>query len=104
MLPYLTLALKLEPYILEQSIMPLSSILLKEPSIKYDNLCVSNLNKFELMFSPDYQGAGNFEQKYDKNGNIIITVDGYTFKPDLSFMNDHAVCKYCGLIYTWDYE
>ena len=41
---------------------------------------------------------------YDKNGNIIITVDGYTFKPDLSFMNDHAVCKYCGLIYTWDYE
>ena len=63
-----------------------------------------SVDKFELMFSPDYQGAGHFEQKYDKDGKIVITVDGYTFKPDLTFMNEHAVCKYCGLIYTWDYE
>ncbi|MBQ7450146.1 hypothetical protein IJS77_01920 [bacterium] len=62
------------------------------------------IDKFELMFSPDYQGEGRFEQYYDKNGKIVITVDGYTFKPDLTFMNEHAVCKYCGNIYTWDYE
>ena len=56
------------------------------------------------MFSPDYRGEGKFEQHYDKDGKIVITVDGYTFKPDLAFMNEHAVCKYCGNIYTWDYE
>ena len=63
-----------------------------------------SVDKFELMFSPNYQGEGRFEQSYDKNGKIVITVDGYTFKPDLNFMNEHAVCKYCGQIYTWDYE
>ena len=63
-----------------------------------------SVDKFELMFSPDYQGEGNFEQSYDRQGKIVITVDGYTFKPDLAFMNEHAVCKFCGNIYTWDYE
>ena len=36
--------------------------------------------------------------------DIEITVDGYKFIPDLQFMNDHAVCRYCGQIYMWDYE
>lgn len=56
------------------------------------------------MFSPDYGGEKNFVQKYNKNKEIEITVDGYTFVPDLAFMNDHAVCRYCGQIYIWDYE
>lgn len=64
----------------------------------------NSVDKFELMFSPDYRGEGFFEQTYDKSGNIVITVDGYTFKPDLNFMNEHAVCKYCGNIYIWDYS
>lgn len=64
----------------------------------------ASVDKFELMFSPDYQGAKVFEKKYQKNGNIQITVDGYTFVPDLEFMNNHAVCRYCGNIYIWDYE
>ena len=61
-------------------------------------------DKFELMFSPDYQGEKTFLQEYNQNGEIEITVDGYKFVPDLQFMNDHAVCKYCGQIYMWDYE
>ena len=39
----------------------------------------------------------------DKN-EIEISVDGYVFVPDLQFMNEHAVCRYCGQIYIWDYE
>lgn len=64
----------------------------------------NSVDKFELMFSPEYKGARIFEQKYKKNGDIVITVDGYTFVPDLAFMNSHAVCRYCGNIYVWDYE
>lgn len=56
------------------------------------------------MFSPDYKGEKKFVQKLNKKLEIEITVDGYTFVPDLSFMNDHAVCRYCGQIYIWDYE
>lgn len=56
------------------------------------------------MFSPDYKGDKSFAQKVNKNREIEITVDGYTFVPDLSFMNDHAVCRYCGQIYIWDYD
>lgn len=63
-----------------------------------------SIDKFELMFSPDYQGDKSFEKKYNKQGDIQITVDGYTFVPDLSFMNNHAVCRFCGNIYIWDYE
>lgn len=62
-----------------------------------------SIDKFELMISPDYQGKGEFVQSYNKNGEIIITVDNYTFKPDLAFMNAHAVCKYCGEINMWRY-
>ena len=63
-----------------------------------------SIDKFELMFSPDYRGDKVFLQEYNKDGDIVITVDGYKFIPDLQFMNDHAVCKYCGQIYMWDYE
>ena len=63
-----------------------------------------SIDKFELMFSPDYKGDKSFGQKCNKNKEIEITVDGYTFVPDLAFMNDHAVCRYCGQIYIWDYE
>ena len=63
-----------------------------------------SIYKFELMFSPDYRGERRFMQKYNKNNDIEITVDGYTFIPDLQFMNEHAVCRYCGQIYMWDYE
>ena len=63
-----------------------------------------SIDKFELMFAPDYKGAKSFEQKYNTKGEIEISVDGYTFIPDLQFMNQHAVCRYCGQIYMWDYE
>ncbi len=63
-----------------------------------------SVDKFELMFSPDYRGEKKFLQEYNKDGDIEITVDGYKFIPDLQFMNEHAVCKYCGQICMWDYE
>ncbi len=63
-----------------------------------------NIDKFELMFAEDYQGNRNFQQKYNKRHQIEITIDGYSFVPDLEFMNEYAVCKYCGQIYTWEYE
>ena len=46
-----------------------------------------SVDKFELMFSPDYRGEKKFLQEYNKNGDIEITVDGYCFVPDLQFMN-----------------
>ena len=61
-----------------------------------------SIDKFELMFSPEYKGSRQFEQKYNDAGELEITVDGYTFSPDLMFMNEHAVCKHCGQIYIWD--
>ncbi len=63
-----------------------------------------NVDKFELMFSENYDGNRNFQQKYNKRHQIEINIDGYSFVPDLEFMNEHAVCKYCGQIYTWEYE
>ena len=63
-----------------------------------------SIDKFELMFSPDYTGSRKLEQKYNSKKEIEITVDGYTFIPDLVFMNEHAVCKYCGQIHIWDYS
>lgn len=63
-----------------------------------------SIDKFELMFSPDYTGQRSFAQKYNSKNEIEITVDGYVFVPDLQFMNEHAVCKYCGQIYIWDYS
>ena len=61
-------------------------------------------DRFELMFSPDYQGKCVMEKHYNEKGHIIITVDGYTFTPDLTFMNGHAVCSYCGSINCWEYS
>ena len=63
-----------------------------------------SVDKFELMFAPDYKGDKHFEQHYNSKNEIEITVDGYTFVPDLRFMNECAVCRYCGQIYMWDYE
>ena len=63
-----------------------------------------SIDKFELMFSPDYTGDKNFSQKTNEKGEIEITVDGYIFVPDLQFMNQHAVCRHCGQIYMWDYS
>ena len=64
----------------------------------------NSVDKFELMFSPSYKGSKTFDINNTKNGDIQITVDGYTFIPDLSFMNNHAVCSYCGQIHYWDYK
>ena len=63
-----------------------------------------NTDKFELMFSDDYKGNRKFLQKYNNKQQIEITIDGHTFVPTLDFMNQYAVCKYCGQIYTWEYE
>ncbi len=64
----------------------------------------NSIDKFELMFDENYQGNRNFMQKYNNRQQIEITIDGYTFVPTLDFMNEHAVCKYCGQIYIWDYD
>lgn len=64
----------------------------------------NSVDKFELMFSPDYKGTKDFEVSYTKNKDIKINVDGYLFVPDLRFMNAHAVCKHCGSINCWDYN
>ena len=61
-------------------------------------------DKFELMFNPEYKGSCEFNISYTKNGDILINVDGYTFIPDLPFMNTHAVCRYCGSIGGWEYK
>lgn len=63
-----------------------------------------SVDKFELMISPDYQGDGKFIKDKNTKGEIIITVDTYTFIPDLAFMNAHAVCRYCGEINIWRYH
>lgn len=64
----------------------------------------NSIDKFELMFNPFYKGAKNFIIEYTKNGDIKINVDSYAFIPDLKFMNNHAVCRYCGNINCWDYN
>lgn len=63
-----------------------------------------SVDKFELMFDEDYRGNKEYSYYYDKNSNVVIEVNGYIFKPDLFFMNNHAVCRYCGQIYIWDYK
>ena len=64
----------------------------------------NSIDKFELMFNENYKGNRKFMQKYNNRQQIEITIDGYTFVPTLDFMNEHAVCKYCGQIYIWDYD
>lgn len=63
-----------------------------------------NIDKFELMFDENYLGNRKFLQKYNNRQQIEITIDGNTFTPTLDFMNQHAVCKFCGQIYIWEYE
>lgn len=64
----------------------------------------NRVDKFELMFAPEYTGSRNFSQKYNKRNKLEISIDGYTFTPTLEFMNKHATCKYCGQNYIWTYE
>lgn len=64
----------------------------------------NSVDKFELMFSPNYTGSKTFDVKYTQHNDIQISVDGYTFIPDRVFMNAHAVCRHCGNINCWDYN
>ena len=64
----------------------------------------NSVDKFELMFAQNYSGAREFSQTYTNEGEIVMTVDGYSFKPSLDFMNQHAVCAFCGQIYMWELE
>jgi len=64
--------------------------------------CKSKDN-FGLMLSPFYKGKGEYSERFNEHGEVIINIDGYEFIPDLAFMNAHAVCKYCGEIKIWEY-
>ena len=56
------------------------------------------------MFNPDYKGKREISRRLNEKNEIVITVDGYEFIPDLEFMNGHAVCRYCGEINIWEYH
>ena len=59
---------------------------------------------FEFMINPKYKGLKEISCSTDKKGNIVISTDGHSFIPDLTFMNNHAVCSFCGSVYCWDYS
>lgn len=59
------------------------------------------VDNFDLMLSRTYTGEGKIEKITTPNGKLEINIDGYTFVPDLDFMNNYAVCGYCGGIYCW---
>ncbi|MEI7473229.1 MAG: hypothetical protein WCK67_00485 [bacterium] len=59
-------------------------------------------DKFTLMLSPNYKGKGEIKQSINNNDQIVLNVDGYTFVPDIDFMNGHACCEYCGTIKMWE--
>lgn len=63
-----------------------------------------NKDKFELMPSSAYNGKNILQKNYDDKNALEITIDEYSFIPDLQFMNQHAVCRYCGQTYIWEYE
>lgn len=58
-------------------------------------------DNFNLMFNPNYDGEKEVKITTNRKGNITINADGYSFTPDVNFMNNHAVCGYCGSIYCW---
>lgn len=60
------------------------------------------IDKFIIMLSPSYRGKGIISQSVNENEQIVINVDGYTFIPDLEFMNAHACCEFCGTIKNWE--
>ena len=62
-----------------------------------------SVDNFGLLLSPGYKGKGEYSEKFNEHGEIVVNIDGYEFIPDLAFMNSHAVCKYCGEIKTWEY-
>ncbi|MCR5261861.1 MAG: hypothetical protein K6C94_08510 [Candidatus Gastranaerophilales bacterium] len=61
-------------------------------------------DSFEFMVNPYYKSPEKIKSSVDKKGNLSITADGHTFTPDLNFMNNYAVCSFCGSIYCWDYS
>ncbi|MGD9580470.1 MAG: hypothetical protein AB7V50_03795 [Vampirovibrionia bacterium] len=61
------------------------------------------IDDFSLMLSSDYTGPGNFSQTYNEFNEILINIDGFEFIPDLSFMNSHAVCRFCNAIHSFEY-
>lgn len=62
------------------------------------------IDNFSLMLSADYQGPGKFSQTKNEHGEILINVDGFEFIPDLAFMNNFAVCGFCGEINNFVYH
>ncbi len=64
----------------------------------------NHTDKFDLFTSPEYKGEGKIDFSFDKNKSLKIYADDYTFSPDLSFMNKHAICSYCGSICSWKYS
>lgn len=61
-------------------------------------------DNFDLFPSSEYKGNGNIEVISDKNGTLKISADNLVFTPDLFFMNEYAVCGYCGSIGLWEYS
>ena len=56
---------------------------------------------FALMISQNYSGSRSYKKIVSENGEITIIVDDYEFVPSLDFMNNHAVCNFCGSINCW---
>lgn len=63
----------------------------------------NSVDNFGLMLSPNYKGKGVYSERKNDHGELVINIDGYEFIPDISFMNAHSVCKFCGQIKTWEY-
>ncbi len=63
----------------------------------------NSVDNFGIIFNPNYKGKGEFTTSVNEHDEIVFNVDGYEFIPDLGFMNNHAVCKYCGEIKCWQY-
>lgn len=63
----------------------------------------NSIDNFGLVFNPNYKGKGEFTTNVNEHDELVFNIDGYEFIPDLGFMNNHAVCKYCGEIKCWEY-
>ena len=67
-------------------------------------ISLSNMGYDLVLVARNEKNLKEVKKLCNTKGEIEISVDGYTFIPDLQFMNQHAVCRYCGQIYMWDYE
>lgn len=63
-----------------------------------------NVDKFDLFPSAAHKSDVNIEIFADKNGVLKISADNFVFTPDLFFMNEYAVCSYCGSVGLWKYS